>query len=140
LSESDLHLLRMCPAGESNPDRPELSAAESAHLIPLYRDAQTHGKTERGKARLAGLREKLVQERDSKIKHAHVKHDGFMWFIDQGIQTGNLIYYEHTGVFAWGWRNAIEPSVESRLLDIVSDFPYPYSIQCEDGRKLEGKQ
>ena len=56
LKPDDLHLLRMLPVEQHHPKRAPLTAAERAELVPLYKDAQLHGRTERDKARIAKAR------------------------------------------------------------------------------------
>lgn len=138
LKESDLHLLRMAPVAGGREDRAPLTQAELDHLVPIYRDAQTHGRTDRDKARIAKARSDLTTDRDDTIRNATVKHDGFLWFMDRGINTENLIYYTHTGKFSWGWRTPVSEDFASRLLDIISEFPFAYEIKCADGRTLSG--
>lgn len=138
LKEGDLHLTRMVCVAESDKKRAPLTEAEKAHLVPLYRAAQLHGTTERGKARIAKARRDIVTKRDAAIKHANVEHDGYLWLMDHGINTANVIYYTHTGKFGFGWRNPVEAGVLTGILDVISEFPFPYEIKCADGRTLEG--
>lgn len=137
LKREDLKLTRMRPvADEDSGPRPELTEAEAAHLVPLYIEAQTHGNTERDKARIAKARADLVKERDTAIRVANTKHDGFMWLMDRGIKTDNVIYYSHTDRFSFGWRQPVDADVVSRILDVISEFPFQYEIKCADGRTL----
>lgn len=63
---------------------------------------------------------------------------GRQWWLTRGIDDDNLIYYDHTGVFCFGWREKIGPAFESAVLDLASEFPYRYQIKCADGRVLDG--
>ena len=49
LKSSELHLTRMQRVSDTS-DRAKLSPAEKEYLLPLYKNAQLHGTTERGKA------------------------------------------------------------------------------------------
>lgn len=85
----------------------------------------------------AKLRTRMVADVDHKIEKLKTKLAGFLWVLDAGLPTDNLIYYDHTGVFCFGWREPIGPEFEARILDVISEFPYPYEIRCAGGRKLE---
>ncbi len=137
LKEPELYLTRMRPAGESfGTKRVKLSAAESAHLVPLYRHAQLHGTTERGKARIAKARADLHTEYSKTTREATAKRDGFLWLMDHGINTANCIYYGHRDVFSFGWRQPVDEAFKSALLDVISEFPFQYEIKCDDGKTL----
>jgi hypothetical protein len=97
LTEKDLPLLRLMPVAEFMPKRPPLTAAEYAHLQPLWLHAQVHGNTERGRLRIAKRQADIVKERDAAIRNANTEHDGLKWLLDNGINTDNVIYYKHTG-------------------------------------------
>lgn len=142
LTSAQLHLTRMVSIEQDgvNAARAELTEAERAHLLPLYKDAQINGNTERDKKRIADKRAALVNSRDKAIRVANTEHDGFMWFLDRGINTDNLIYYSHTNTFCWGWRNPIDDCLKDEILEIISEFPFNYSLKCADGKTLDGKR
>ena len=137
LKESELHLTRM-QAVSNTKSRVPLTQAEKEHLLSKFKEAQIFGSTERGKKRIAALREKLETEYNVAVESAQTKHDGFIWLLDQGINTSNCIYYQHTDVFSFGWRKPLGEAELSTLLDVISEFPFAYEIKCQDGRKLEG--
>ncbi len=145
LKESDLPLTRMRPIDESGfgPKAKEsapLTEAEKAHLLPIYRAAQIHGSTERGKARIAAERAKVAAEYESTLHNATVKRDGFVWLMDRGIRTENVIFYSHTGRFSFGWRKPLGESELAELLAAMNgEFPFPYDIKTESGRTLSGE-
>lgn len=130
LTESDLRLTRMrpCDAGLKY-ESPELSEAEKAHLMPLFVEAQIHGTTSRGKARILKERAGILKERDSTIHHAQVKFDGFTWLMDHGVNTENCIYYSHKGKFNFGWREPIKGAVRDSLLESLHGFPFEYDVE-----------
>lgn len=142
LKESELHLTRMLPVAESTigAKRAPLTKAESAHLLPLYRAAQIYGATERDKARIAAERQKVQRDYDKAIRDATVKRDGFTFLMDRGIRLNNVIYYDHTARFCFGWRKPLSEGELSTLLSALgAEFPSPYDIKCEDGRTLSGE-
>lgn len=140
LKESDLHLTRL-RAVDDDGEQPPLSEAEAAHLLPLYRAAQTHGSTERGKARIHKLRVDIQNRHHKKTQNANTERDGYMWLIDNGLgqlAANNVIFYDHTGRFGFGWRKPLGAAELSVLLDQISEFGWPYDIKTEDGRELSG--
>ncbi len=141
LKEGELKLTRMRPVDRSGPggDFPELTEAEKAHLLPLYREAQLHGTTERGKARIAKARHDVAADYAKVIRNATVERDGKVWILDRLPNVAsNMIYYSHTGRWGFGWRTPCDAAMTSALLDIISEFPFPYDIKTTDGRTLSG--
>lgn len=138
LKESELYLTRMIAVDAKRDARTPLTDAERAHLLPLYRAAQLHGTTERGRARIANLRKELESDFKRRIANATTEHDGFVWLIDHGINTSNVIFYPYTGRFGFGWRQPCSAEFVSALLNVISEFSFPYDIKCADGRTLSG--
>lgn len=142
LKEEDLRLTRMAPIDRLNDrDVPELTDAEKAHLVPLYREAQLVGSTARGRARIEKLRRGVAEKYAKKTANAKAERDGFVWLMDRGfaqMAADNVIYYDHAGKFGFGWRKPLSESEVSAVLDVISEFCWPYEIKCADGRKLEG--
>jgi hypothetical protein len=99
---------------------------------------QTTGKDSRAKA----AKEKEIMDVGKKYTKAIVtataERDGMAWLHTRGFSLDNVIYYNHTEQFGFGWRNGVSASVESKLLDVLSEFSFPYTIKTEDGRKLSG--
>lgn len=138
LKESDLKLTRLRRICDLREPFAELTEAEKAELLPRWRDAQIHGGNARDKARIAKARAKLEQDYQKKTHNAQTERDGMLWLMDHGINTANVIYYDHTGRFSFGWREPIGAELLSQLLDVISEFGFPYEIKTADGRKLEG--
>lgn len=126
LKPDQLHLTRMQPIANDN--RAQLTAAELAERMPLYKDAQLYGTTERGKARIAKRRASIVADRDATIKHANVEHDGLLWLMDNGISE-EPIYYKHTGRFGFGWRSPVDESIKPELLAALEKFPFAFDVK-----------
>ena len=128
LKESNLMLTRMrCVIDESefNP----LSESEQAELLPKYREAQIHGSTVRGKARIAKKRADMLARRESALKNANTEFDGFTWLLDRGINTENCIYYGHAGKFSFGWLQAFGAETAAQLKAKLTGFPFPYEVK-----------
>lgn len=139
LKSNELHLLRMMPidAGFAVA-RAKLSEAEAAYLLPLYREAQIHGHATSDKERIAKIRHDIEAKRKKSIDDANTEANGLIWLMDHGINTSNVIFYTHTQCFTFGWRKPVDAEVLSGILDVISEFNYPYEIKCEDGRTLTG--
>lgn len=141
LTESYLKLTRLRAVDDQRADFPELTAAERAERLPLYRAAQMHGATERGKARIAKLRRDIEAKRAKAMANATAEHDGMLWLLGHGfgqLAADNVIYYSHTSRFCFGWRKPLGEAELSTVLDFVSDFPFPYELKTADGRTLTG--
>lgn len=140
LKESDLYLTRMRPVAECRPGKslPPLSEAERDYLLPLYRQAQIHGSSERGKARIAKQRADVEARYQKAIRTANAEREGFTWLMDRGFNTTLATYYSHTGRFGFGWQRPLSADLVPALLEVISEFPFPYDIKCDDGRTLSG--
>lgn len=136
LKESELYLTRLRPVYEerSRASRPPLTDSEAAWLVPKYRDAQIHGATERGNARMAKVRTEAVDKARRAIQHAQDERDGVLWLLDHGVSTENVIYYSHTGRFCFGWRRPVTPAEYSALCDVLTEFPFDYDIKREGSK------
>lgn len=129
LKQTDLQLLRMKPVAEHLPTREPLTRAEATWLVPQYVEAQTVCATSRAVKRRTKQREDIIKKATRDIENAEIKRTGLLWFLDHDVQIDNLIYYNHTGIFTFGWRTPVSDDVASALLDIISEFPYPYCIK-----------
>lgn len=138
LKEDQLHLLRMVPACKRNAKRAELTEAERAMLLPRYVEAQLHGTSVRNIEHKKAVRAKVEAKYKGAIRKAETEYEGFSWLLDHDIQTENCIYYAHADKFSFGWRSAINAATLSSLLDVISEFPFTYEIECADGRTLTG--
>lgn len=127
LKAEDLHMLRMAPI-TSDGKRAKLTAAESARLLPIFKNAQMHGHAARDKARIARERLSVETEYRKTLEDAEVKYRGALLLMDAGIRTDNFIYYSHTKRWSLGWRNAISKDVVEQLKVELAEFPYAYDI------------
>jgi len=130
LKEGDLRLTRLRPIDESSNEFQPLTDAEIEYLMPLYIEAQLHGSTERGKARLIKQRRDIVRKCENETRNAIAERDGLLWLLDHGIKIDNVIYYNHKGVFSFGWRSPVSLELKSRLLDVLVEFPFDYEIKA----------
>lgn len=132
LSEQDLHLLRMQPIEEpglretvkSERQRYRKSAPlteqERETLLPRYVEAQTNGKHELAQKALSDAYKKYAR----KLILANVEYDGMRCIAKADIPLDNVIFYEHTETFCFGWRNSLSDTVKEVLKEKLKDFPY----------------
>lgn len=142
LKPEDLKLLRLFRV--STPGRvrrAELEDNEREVLLPRYRDAQLHGSSERGMARIAKAKIDVEMRYEKAVEKAAIERDGHRWLLEHvpGVDA-NAIYYSHTGRWGFGWREPIGGVLLSDLLDAISEFPFPYDIKTTDGRTLSGER
>lgn len=143
LVESNLHLLRLVSPAASTRKcgyekaRPALSKKEAAWLVPLYVTRQTTGNESRANAARIKQGADITAKRDKEIRDATKEHDGMMWLWEKGFDVSNWIYYSHTGRFCLGWPHPASKAVVSKVLDIIREFPFHYTIKEEGGRVLE---
>lgn len=138
LTEDSLHLTRMQSVATKK-DRALLSNAERAYLLPVWKEAQLKGNGERSVKAAQKRRAEAEEKYKKAIAKAEEEHTGMIWLCDAGINTDNVIYYDHTGVFSFGWRKPIDASLLPDLLAVLDDFPATYEIKCADGKTLRNK-
>lgn len=137
LEEGDLHLLRMHPIEEpglretvkSERQRyrkhAPLTEQERETLLPRYVEAQTKGKRELTLKAISDAYKKYAR----KLILANVEYDGMRCIAKAGIPLDNVIFYEHTETFCFGWRNGLNDEVKEVLKEKLKDFPYKLELK-----------
>lgn len=131
LSEGDLDLLRLMPVSFDG-SRAPLTGEELATLKPLYLAAQLKAadvRTEEERHAVIKKRDAAIKKRDAAIAKAQAECDGMIWLMDNGIKTDNCIYYDHTGVFCFGWRRGLCDDEKAQLTEALADFPAKYELK-----------
>lgn len=121
-------LTRIQPVS-SNEKRQPLTAEESADILPRYVLRQTIGDDSRNANKLRKMRQRLHDDCEKTIHHATIERDGFLWLMDQNINTENCIYYSHTNTFCFGWRNKLSESVKAELCEKLAGFPFNHEFK-----------
>lgn len=128
IREEYLHLLRMMPM--STKRRKTLTPDELSHLT-----------TELNKAKVKAIhREYSADEKEHQFKEeekifresvekAENRFTGFNFLLENNISQDNCIYYNHTGVFCFGWRNPLPDAAADYLEELLEDFPAKYEIK-----------
>lgn len=84
------------------------------------------------------LKVKAIALAEENIEHLRTELAGRLWLLDRREPIENVIYYNHTGLFCWGWREPLTSEAVSHVLEFISEFPYPYQIKQAKGPILEG--
>jgi len=137
LKSTDLYMLRLVPVTLDEYRRP-LDDAERATLLAEYREAQLQGTSNRAIARIARIRDDINKKYTKAINGAGTEHEGMTWVLDHFGPTlcENCIYYPHSARFHFGWREPIDDELLSRVLDGISEFPFPYDITSKSRGKI----
>lgn len=123
LAEENLPLLQLVPINGKRLKKlpPELKA----EIMPLYIERQTVMQKEKAdKLRLAAL-----ADYQDKLERITIKRDGSLWLLDNGVNTDNCIYYDHTKTFCFGWKHALSEVVKQQLKEKLKDFPFKYELK-----------
>jgi len=131
LKEDELYLLRLKPVefDKSSPEREKLTEKEKAELLPLYIQRQTTGDDSRNVQKLQKQRKRIEDDYYNTIANAKTECDGMLWLMDHNVSVDNVIYYDHTKRFCFGWRSPIESTVKPTLIEKLKDFPFNYDIK-----------
>lgn len=140
LKQGELHLLRLLPVLTTfNGKRAPLTTEESAELLPAYISRQTTGADSRAAKAREKQRADILSDYKKTTVAAETKRDGLLWFMDRGWSTDNIIYYSHTDRFCYGWRNPVSKEIADKLLAIISEFPFRYTIKTDYGATFENE-
>lgn len=142
LKPEELHLLRLKPVCETiksvyhydKSEREPLTEAERAELMARYVERQTTGSDSRAKKKRDQQRADVLAKFEKETTAATEERDGMLWLWDRGISLDNVIYYDHTRTFSFGWRSPVSPEVKSKLLDLLCEFAFAYEIKAADGK------
>ena len=137
LSEQDLNLLRMQPIEEPGlretvkserkryRKRAPLTEQERETLLPRYVEAQTKTLQELSQKAISDALKKC----ERKVKLANMEYDGMVRIAEAGIPLDNVIFYEHTETFCFGWRNGLSDEVKEVLKEKLKDFHYKFELK-----------
>ena len=138
LKATDLGLLRLLPVVSKNQDVSRtLTDAERAEILPAYNEAQGLGLITREKAlrsrnrlKVDDLLPEALRKSNELVENAKIETKALTWLLDHEINIiDNVIFYTHTQRFCFGWRNPLTPDERSKLLDILSEFPFDYDLK-----------
>lgn len=137
LKSTDLYLTRMRSI-DAKRGRPPLTDAERAYLTPLYTQAQLHGTTARGKARLTKDRREVIAEYQRTVSQAAEQADAANWILDRFPNLlENWIYYKGTKVHSIGWRTPLDNDTYEMIREAFETFPFVYEIKLIGGSTVK---
>jgi hypothetical protein len=138
LKEKDLGLLRLLPvACKNHKVSLAMTDDERAEIMPRWKEAQGLGNVSREAAKLSKHRQKIAalipaaeKKSDELLRAAKVETKALTWLMDHDLQLiDNCIFYTHTWRFGFGWRTPLTDEEKSKLLDVISEFPFDYDIK-----------
>jgi hypothetical protein len=150
LTEKDLPLLRLVPVSTpfgtriaplTDEEREELMRSYTAEQI-TGRAARDAAEREAIRAKVAGKIAEATRKADRLIRSARVEQHGLEWLLARDMYglIDNVIFYNHTGRFGFGWRKPLDKARTDALLDAISEFPYPYDIETEHRGRLSSAE
>jgi len=115
----------------------ELTPEELAYIMPRYEIAQGLGKEDREKKARSKLRtmvQDLIPEAAAKgealLDEAVTKGLAYTWLLDNHFRDlDNVIYYNHTGIFGFGWRDAYGAKEAAELREFLKYFPGKFEVK-----------
>jgi hypothetical protein len=137
LRESELNLLILKPVlSPLNVDR-KIPEGYKEEILSQYHIAQGLGKENREKTIMSKNRKKvknLIPDAEKKCKQimesAKKETEAYTWLLDNGFNIlDNVIYYDHTDKFVFGWYKPLDNEIKSRLLTKLSEFPFDYEFK-----------
>jgi hypothetical protein len=66
---------------------------------------------------------------EKNIENSKIELAADQWLIEHDVDIDNVIYYDHTGRFCFGWRNKINAAESCELVTKLVGFPYQYDIE-----------
>jgi hypothetical protein len=135
LKEDDLDLLILKPI--LSKENRVIPSEYKEEITQKYYIAQGLGKEKRDQLALSKNRKKvenLLPEAEGKaqqlIEAAKKQTVAFTWLLDNGFNIlDNVIYYDHSDKFCFGWYKTIDDETMSKLLNKLSEFPFDYEFK-----------
>ena len=81
------------------------------------------------------LKNRIKQEREDLKKKANdVKKEkiAFEYLVKKGIDFKNVIYYNHSNIFCFGWSTPLKEEEIKHLEKHLADFPFEYKLKTEE--------
>lgn len=128
LKEEELHFLRVMPINYKG-NRPPLSPDEASRLLPFYVEQQTTAKGSRAVAKRQKQRADIEADYQKETTAAKMEHDGLMWLWERNISLDNVIFYDHSQTFCFGWRHPLDAGVRAKITELLEGFPYHYEMK-----------
>ena len=128
LKEDNLFLLRLKRINDKT-ERLPLNDCDNEVLTDINLKEFERLNKIRLRKKIKRLKEELLKDKQNDIKNIRAEFKGFMWCLNKGIETDNLIYYKHTKTFTFGWRDKLNFEKEQQLKKQLINFPYLYELK-----------
>lgn len=142
LKPEDLKLTRIEPV--INQTFAPLTAEELAELMPRYQAEQAGKGSERAVKAREALGREIQKKYKDKMEEASEEYTGMQWLFEHGCSLRlmeNCIYYSHTRVFSFGWREALGEGADlDWLMANLSEFPGEYNIKTSHRGTIGGRE
>lgn len=119
-----LHMLRVEPVSAGN-RRAKLTEEERNYLMPLYVEAQT---SSNNTLNLDKIIKETKQIAEKLTKQAERIKNCAKFLKQNNIQTNNMIYFNHSDLFRFGYRQSLCPEVKKALAEKLKDFPGKFEL------------
>ena len=119
LTENDYSLLELKPVtytGKRDKPIPK-------KYLSMIRERQEKSRMERMEREAA----KRLADLQRDIENSKKEYAANKWLIEHDMDYNNMIYYDHTDTFSFGWRDPIEE--KDKLREKLEGFPYEYEIR-----------
>ena len=63
------------------------------------------------------------------IENSKKELSAFTWLIENGLDHDNVIYYNHTDTFCFGWRDKLSETEKIKLTEALKGFPYKWEFK-----------
>ncbi|MCK9569041.1 hypothetical protein M0R72_08875 [Candidatus Pacearchaeota archaeon] len=133
LRETELSLLRLLPVGQDRIKSGTINATVPGWLVEHYLATQRTARCRR----LAASKVAKLANLQQGIENAQTEYDAFQWLIARDIDFDNVIFYDHSGTFCFGWREPLSreeaEKIEAVLKDVAGGgrdvFAYKYEFK-----------
>lgn len=111
--------------------RDEFHKKPTQQQFTSFLSSYDHAQAEARKLRIE-QRKKLERARvEQKLREAQAEYDGKMWLLDRDYELDNVIYYTHTKLFGFGWREPLTAEEELHLRVLLEDAPFTFEIKAQ---------
>jgi hypothetical protein len=94
----------------------------------LFIKAQLHGTSEQRKKFVLDAITKAEMAAETMAKRARDCRVGNEWLLANNVSLENVLFYEHSGRFSFGWSKPITGKLLVAWKALLADFPAPYEI------------
>jgi hypothetical protein len=126
------------------PARAKLTEREMETIMPIYIEAQNREGDARSAGAIVKARRRAVERYNEAVAKsqqmlvdAAIERDAALWLLGRNMKL-DPIFYSHTRRFCFGWIQPLAPNETDRLLEVISEFPWPYDIKTTDRGTLSG--